>query len=132
MTESRKYVVKETLLVALGEAVGVAIMFAVYALLGKFGIPVLLGGIVGALVSAGNFFFMAMIATLAADKAEQQDAEGGKKLMRSSYPIRILVLAAILIPCAKSGYFNILALVLPLAFVRPVLTVREFFKKKGV
>ena len=132
MTESRKYVVKETLLVALGEVVCIAIMFAVYGLLGKFGIPVLLGGIVGAVLAVGNFFFMAMIATLAADRAQQQDVEGGKKLMKSSYPIRILVLAGVLILCGKSGYFNVLSLVLPLVFVRPTLMIVEFFRKKGV
>ena len=47
MTESRKYVVKETLVVLLGEAVGLALMFGVYALLKKFSIAVVLGGLVG-------------------------------------------------------------------------------------
>lgn len=132
MTESRKIVLKETSLIAIGEVVCVALMCGVYALIGKFAASVLLGGIVGAVLAIGNFFFMAMIATLAADKAEAQDVEGGKKLMKSSYPIRILVLAVILILCAKSGVFDVLALVLPLVFVRPVLTVKEFFGKKGV
>ena len=132
MAESRKFVLKETLLVLAGVLICTALMCGVYALLGRFDLSVLLGGLVGTLLSCGNFFFMAMIATLAADKAEQQDAEGGKKLMKSSYPIRILVLAAVLILCAKSGYFNVLALALPLAFVRPVLMVLEFFRKKGV
>lgn len=129
MTQSRKYVLKETLVVLLGEAIGLAIMFGVYALLGKFDLSVLLGGIVGAVLASGNFFFMAVVVTLAADKAEQQDPEGGKKLIKSSYPIRILVLAAVLFLCGKSGYFDILALALPLVFVRPTLTVQEFFKK---
>ena len=132
MAESRKFVLKETLLVLAGVRICTALMCGVYALLGRFDLSVLLGGLVGMLLSCGNFFFMAMIATLAADKAEQQDAEGGKKLMKSSYPIRILVLAAVLILCAKSGYFNVLALALPLAFVRPVLMILEFFRKKGV
>lgn len=131
MTDSRKYVLKQTLLVLIGEAVGVALMFGVYAMLRKFGIPVLLGGLVGMLLATGNFFFMAMAATLAADKAQQQDVEGGKKLMQGSYPIRILVLAGVLILCGKSGYFDILALVIPLLFVRPTLTISEFFQKKG-
>ena len=131
MTESRKYVLKETLLVALGEAAGIAIMFVVYALLGKFGISVLLGGIVGAVLAVGNFFFMAVVATLAADKAQQQDVEGGKKLMKGAYPIRLLVLAGILFLCGKSGYFDVIALVLPLIFVRPTLMIEEFFRKKG-
>ena len=131
MTESRKYVLKETLVVLLGQAICVAVMFVIYALLHKFAVSVLLGGMVGALLATGNFFFMAVAATLAADKAQQQDVEGGQKLMKSSYPIRILVLAGILILCAKSGYFDLIALVLPLLFVRPILTVMEFFRKKG-
>ena len=131
MTESRKIVLKETALIAAGELVCVAVMCVVYALIGKFALPVVLGGLVGLLVATGNFFFMAMAATLAADKAEAQDVEGGKKLMKGSYPIRMLVMAAVLILCAKSGFFNVVALVLPLLFVRPALTVAEFLNRKG-
>lgn len=131
MDESRKYVFKETGIILLGEGVGLAIMFAVYALLGKFGLPVLLSGLIGAVLAAGNFFFMAMIATLAAERAQREDPLGGQKMIRSSYFIRLLVLAAALFLCAKSGYFDVLALALPLLFVRPALTVREFFRKKG-
>ena len=132
MSESRKYVLKETLVVLLGEAVGLVLMFGVYALLRKFSVAVLLGGLVGALLAGMNFFAMALIATLAADRAEQQDVAGGQKLMKGSYPIRILSLAAVLFLCAKSGWFDVIALVLPLVFVRPTLTIQEFFKKKGV
>lgn len=132
MTESRKLVLKETALIAIGEAICVALMCGVYALIGKFSLAVLLGGLVGLVLATGNFFFMAVAATLAADKAEAQDVAGGQKLMKSSYPVRLLVLAVLLILCAKSGYFDVLALVLPLLFVRPILTVSEFFRKKGV
>ena len=41
------------------------------------------------------------------------------------------VLAVVLIACAKSGVFHVLAMVLPLIFVRPTLTIAEFFRKKG-
>lgn len=129
MTESRKFVFKETAIIAVGEAAGVALMFGVYALLGKFDISVLLGGLVGLLVAVGNFFALAVIATLASDKAEAGDPISGQKLMKSSYPIRLLVMAGILILCAKSGFFNVIALVVPLLFVRPILTIAEFFKK---
>mgnify|MGYP006967287329 CR=1 FL=1 len=30
-----------------------------------------------------------------------------------------------------SGFFDVIALVLPLIFVRPILTIAEFFRKKG-
>ena len=44
--DSRKYVVRETLRVALGVAVGVAAMIGIFALLGQFSREVVLGGIV--------------------------------------------------------------------------------------
>ena len=131
MTESRKLVLKETALIAGGELICVALMCGVYALMGKFGIPVLLGGLVGALLATANFFFLAVVASLAADRAQTQDVADGQKMIRSSYLIRLLVLAVLLILCAKSGFFDLLALLLPLVFMRPVLTITEFFRKKG-
>lgn len=129
--DSRKLVFKETAIILLGEAICVAAMIGIYALLGFYDADVLLGGIAGAVIAAANFFFMAMMTQLAADRAENQDVEGGKKLLKASYPIRLLVLALVLIACGKSGFFNVLALVLPLVFVRPILMIAEFFRKKG-
>lgn len=131
MTESRKLVLKETALIAGGELICVALMCGVYALMGKFGIPVLLGGLVGALLATANFFFLAVVASLAADRAQTQDVADGQKMIRISYLIRLLVLAVLLILCAKSGFFDLLALLLPLVFMQPVLTITEFFRKKG-
>lgn len=131
MSESRKFVIQQTALVLAGVMVCVAVMIGVYALLGKFGWPVVLGGVVGGVLSVANFFFMAVSAELAADKAQADDVNGGKALMRSSYMIRLVALAVILFACARSGWFNLLALVLPLIFVRPVLSLLEFFRKSG-
>lgn len=131
MEESRKFVLKQTLIIFVGVLILSALMCGVYALLGKFSLKVVLGGLVGTVVATGNFFFMAMVATLAADRAQQQDVETGKKMLKGSYPLRLLVMAAVLVLCAISGWFDVLALVLPLVFVRPVLTITEFFKKKG-
>ncbi len=132
MTHSRKLVLKETATIALGQVVCLAVMYSAYALLDKFSLSVLLGGLLGTLLATGNFFSMAVVTSLAADRAEAQDVEGGKKIIKGSYPARILVLAGLLIICAKSGYFDVLALALPLLFVRPIVTIAEFFRKKGV
>ena len=132
MTDSRKLVLRETALIAIGEVICVALMCGVYGLLGKFDFSVVLGGLIGLLVATGNFFALAVVATLAADKAESGDPASGQKLMKSSYPIRLLVMAGVLILCAKSGVFDVIALALPLLFVRPILTIAEFFRKKGV
>lgn len=128
---SRKIALHETLIILIGEIIGVAVMCGIFALLKKFDLSVLLGGIVGGLITVIHFFSMAVITTLAADRAERQDVEGGKKLLKGSYPIRLLCLVVVLFACAKSGYFNVIALALPLVFVRPTITLAEFFRKKG-
>ncbi len=131
MTQSRKLVLKETAIISVGQIPCLAIMFGAYALLHKCTPAVLLGGLVGAVLAIANFFTMAIVASVAADRAQEQDVDGGKKLIKGSYPARILVLAVLLIVFAKSGYFDVLAMVLPLLFVRPIITIAEFFRKKG-
>ncbi len=135
MEQSRKEVLKQTGVIAIGQAVGTAVMIGVYFLLQKFNIAVIWGALMGNLLAIGNFFFMALITTLAADRAEKQDVAGGQKLMKASYPIRLLVLAGLLVLCAwlgkKNGWFDLVALVLPLAFVHVTAMVTGFFKKKG-
>ena len=128
--ESRKFVWHETAIVALGQLIGTGAMMGVFALLGKFHLSVLLGGLVGSVIALANFFAMAVTTSLAADRAAAQDVEGGKKLVRSSYLMRMLALAAALFLSAKSGYVNVVALVLPLVFVRPTITLAVFFRKK--
>lgn len=129
--ESRKLLFRETAVVAAGQALCTAAMIGVFALLGKFDVSVLLGGIVGALIATANFFIMSLFVNLAADKAEAQDVAGGQKLIQLSYMGRMAGLLLVLVLCAKSGIFHVLALAIPLVFTRPVLTVAEIFKKKG-
>lgn len=129
--DSRKIVWRETGIVAAGVLFCTALMVAVFALLGKYDFSVLLGGAVGVLLAVGNFFFMAVSLSMAADKAENQEVKAGKVLAQSSYMIRLLVLGVLLFACAKSGLFNLFALVLPLIFVRPTLIIAEFFRKTG-
>ena len=78
-----------------------------------------------------NFLFMAIGAMLAADKAVEQNVKGGHATIKMSYFLRLVVLAVILFAFAKSGLCNVLAMVLPLAYVRPILTILEFFRKPG-
>lgn len=129
--DSRKYVIKQTMVIALGQAVCVAAMIGIFALLGQFNTSVLLGGVVGGVLAVLNFLFMAVGAMIAADKAVNQDVKGGRATVRMSMILRLAVIAVVLIAFAKSGLCNILAMVLPLAFSRPILTVAEFFGKAG-
>lgn len=129
--DSRKYVFKETGIVAIGQLICIGIMYGVFALMKMFDLSVVLGGAMGGVLAILNFFFMAVGTSLAADKAENQDVKGGQLLIRGSYFLRLIVLFVILFACAKSGLFHLFALVLPLAFTQPILTVAEFFRKKG-
>lgn len=131
MEQTKKAIWKQIGIVALGIVLGTAAMIGIFALVGQFDYTVALGGLVGALVSFLNFFFMVVSLSAAADRAQNQDAKGGKSLVRGSYMIRLAVMFIVLFVCAKSGYFNVIALVVPLLFVRPALTVAEFFRKKG-
>lgn len=129
--DSRKFILKETLIIALGQALCVGAMLGIFALLSQFDKKALLGGIVGGALSVLNFFLMSVAAMIAADKATAQDVKGGKDTLRLSLTGRLILMAVVLIAFAKSGLCNVLALVLPLAFNRPILTVTEFFREAG-
>ena len=129
--DSRKELFRQTLTVALGVALCAAAMVGIFALLGYFDMSVVWGAAVGSLLSVANFFVMGMTTTLAAEKAANQDVKGGQALISLSYMGRLALMLVVLIVCGKSGLFNVIALAIPLVFVRPVLTVAEFFQKKG-
>lgn len=129
--DSRKFIIKETALLALGEAVCVAAMVGMFALLGYSDYKVILGGVIGLVIAVGNFFFMAISSDFAADKAMEQDVKGGKAAIKASYTLRLLIMGVLLLVFAKSGHCNALAMVCPLVFVFPILTVIEFFRKAG-
>lgn len=127
--DSRKYVIKESLVILAGQAICVAVMIGIFALLGYYDRTVLLGGIFGGLLATANFFFMAAAATIAADKAVAQNVKGGEATVRISYIARMVVIVVVLFALVKSGLCNVFASVLPLAFTRPILTLQEFFRK---
>lgn len=129
--DTRKYILKETGFILLGQALCIGVMYGFFALLHAFDKSVLLGGIAGGVLATLNFFAMSMAAMIAADKAVAQDVRGGETTLKLSQTGRLIAIAVVLIIFAKSGYFHVIAMVLPLVFTRPILTVREFFRKSG-
>jgi cobalamin synthase len=128
--DSRQIVLKETGRIAIGELVCVAVMLGVFALLNRLDSSVWLGAAAGTVLAVGNFFFMAVTTGMAVDRAKEDDAKTGKRLVQTSQTVRLLVLAVLLFALGKSGLCNVLSLLLPLAFVRPAMMVMEFFRKK--
>ncbi len=128
--DHRKFVLRQTGMVAIGEAVGVGAMLGIFALLGRYDNTVLLGGLVGGVMTVLNFFVMAIAVNIAADKATEQNVNGGKATIKASYFGRMVVLFVVLFAFARSGLCNPIALVVPLIFSRFTLTLAEFFRRK--
>ena len=128
--DSRKIVFKETAIIAVGELICSGIMVGVFAALNLFQWNVLCGALAGSAVMIANYFFMAVTVSLAADRAERGEVEQAKKMVQTSSVFRLLAMGLALVLGIKLGA-NVIALVLPLAFARPILMLAEFFRKKG-
>ena len=129
--DNRKYVLSQVLIVLIGELALSALMIGIFAILGYWDFSVVLGAVAGAVIATLNHLVLVLGVMAAASKAEKQDVKGGQMLVQMSYMGRLIGLFLVLVLCAKSGIFNLIALVIPLVFTRPVLTIAEYFNKKG-
>ena len=129
--DNRKYVFSQVLTVLIGELLLSALMVGVFAILGHFDKSVVYGAAAGAVITTLNHLVLVLSVMAASAKAEKQDVKGGQMLIQMSYFGRTIGLFLILVLCAKSGLFNLIALVIPLVFTRPILTITEKYNKKG-
>ena len=127
--DSRKIVLKETAIIAIGEAVCCGIMVGIFAALGKFQWNVLCGAVCGGLVMTANYFFMAVVISLAAGKAQADQVQEAQRMIQLSSTLRLLLMGGALVLAIVLGA-NPVATALPLAFARPILLLAEFFRKK--
>lgn len=129
-----KDVLKQVLLIFACEISCICVMLAVYVLMNKLDAAVLLGALAGGLVAIGNFLFLSISVSRAADRAQRDGAEAAAKATASVQRNSILrkaALAIIYIILLKSGYFDLLATILPLVFVQVSIYLTEFFRKDG-
>ena len=113
---------KETAHIALGVAVGVAAMFAVFALLGYFDCTVALGGLLGGGVAVANFLLLGLTVQKITNEA---NADRGQKMMQFSYSMRMLLMALWLILAVSLPVFHWVAAALPLLFPRLTIAVMQ-------
>lgn len=124
--------IRQLIRVTAGTALLVAIEFIVYALLGKFTVSVLAGGLVGFLLSCGNFLFLSITVSKASDLAEKTgNAQKATLSIRASSTVRMLALFALYAVILATGICDALAAILPLLFVQISLNVTEYFRKDG-
>ena len=111
-------IVKETKRIAVGTVIMLVVMLAVYAVLGKFTVGVLLGGLLGSAYAIFNFFMLGMTLQKAASMTDQQMAH---MKVRSSYSTRmigmlILAVVAFVLPFVE-GIPCLIALLFPRATI---------------
>ena len=130
---------RETARVATGVFALVAVMLAVYAVIGKFSVPALLGGVYTGLLTVVNFFIMGMtvqgITNRAAEKArtEQEIVEltlEMKNRMKLSYNLRMIALFALLVAGIAVFKFDPIATILPILFPSIVIRVLQIMEAK--
>ena len=129
--DNRKYIFSQILVVLAGQLLVSALIVGIFTVLGYFDLSVVLGAAAGAVIATANHLVLVLGVMAAASKAEKQDVKGGQMLVQMSYMGRLCGLFLVLVLCAKSGVFNLIALVIPLIFTRPILTIAELFNKKG-
>ncbi len=125
----KNVVITETIKLSVGMLAVLALMLAVYALIGHFSMAVLTGGIVGTVLSVANFFFMGM--SLFNITAGEEEAKANLKV-RAGYMLRMIILVVVLILAIKYAGCDPIATLIPLLAVRLVLTVEQFIVKSQI
>ena len=123
---------KETGHIALGTAVGVAVMLVVFAVLGYFSAGVAVSGILGGALAVGNFFLLGLTVQKMADG---QPEDRARKRMQFSYNMRMLLMVVWLIVALAVPFFNWVAALVPLLMPRLTIGVMQatgmYHKEKG-
>lgn len=112
----------------------IAVMLAVYALLGRLDRLVLLGAVFGWILAVGNFLSLSITVSNALDRAANGGSPQKVQLeIQTSGVVRPLVLALIYIVLFRAKVCDPVAALLPLLFAQVAIKVLEFFRndKKG-
>lgn len=128
--DSRKKILKDTAILLVGELIGAALVVAGFAAFNAFSLNVVISAIIGSVVITANYFAMALVLNLAADRAADNEVKKAQKMTQLSSTVRLLCMGAILLVAIKLGA-NTFAMLLPLLFMRPILMLVAFFGKKG-
>ena len=152
--QDKKAYLKEVLTIAVGEAVVSVLTVAVFVILDLifkdkdfFSYKVITGALLGSTVTLLNFFILSYSVNRAIDKyllergsaqMTEEEAEafaekhkmGVQSAATKSYILRTLMMIASLVLAGVSGWFNIVATVVPLLAYRPIIFVSQLIKAK--
>lgn len=146
-TKNKLSVYIDTLWLLIGELIVSLAVAGVYLIIRKFDYTVATGALLGSFVTVLNFFILSVGVNRAVDRYikergneemdDEQAEEFAKKhnmdvqnAMLKSYIFRILLMIGSLVLALFSGWFDVIATVIPLLAYRPVMYGVEFIKTK--
>ena len=118
---------KETKFIALVTLLFGSLQQAVFLILGKWTLSVLLGGIYGWVIALGNFFLMC----LAIQKAVAQEEKDAKNTMKLSQNMRLLGLFLFALIAYLLPFINTVAAILPYLYPRFAISLSPFLRKNN-
>ncbi len=119
----QKAVVKETLRIAVGTLILAAIMNVVFLIIGAWEVSVLLGSLLGSLVSVGNFLLLGI--TIQQITSSDGDEKRNRLKLQFSYSVRMFALIVIIIVAIQFDIFNWIAVAIPLLFPRITIMIMQ-------
>ena len=137
----------DTVWLALGEVIVALLVSIGFIIFKSFNYTVVTGAAIGGAVTVINFLILSVGVNRAVSKyiegrgEDEMDEEEAEKYakehgmavqnaMMKSYMFRMLLMIGALVLAGISGWFNIIATVIPLLMYRPILYVTEFIKTK--
>lgn len=114
MTKSVK---TDVLRVAIGNFALGAVMVIIFALVGQFSLPVLWGALLGCSFVSLSFLWLAV----SVSKNVEKDPKNAKARVSSTYTLRLVCAAAMIVLAIKVPVFNWVAAVIPLFYQRFVI-----------
>lgn len=115
-------IVKETKRIAVGTVIMLVVMLAVYAVLGKFTVGVLIGGLLGSAYAIFNFFMLGMTLQKAASMTDQQMAH---MKVRSSYSTRMIGMLILAVVAFALPFVEAIPCLIALLFPRATIFVLQ-------
>ena len=147
MKTNNKSYLKSTLYLAIGELIVSALIVAVYFLFQKFNINVITGALLGSAVTVTNFLILSVQVNRALDEfialrgdaqmSEEEATEFSKKnsvkvqnAVAKSYLLRTGLMIGSLVLGFITGWFDVIATLIPLILYKPLIYVVEYISKK--
>lgn len=116
---------KETIYVAVWEAIFTSVMLAVFLILKAFDVSVLVSALLGAATAVLNFLLMGLTIQGALG-LEEKDA---RTRLRGSQNLRLLMQTVVAVLGAAIPWLNLWAVLIPLFFPRIAVMLRPLFIK---